>query len=133
MSGEQLLIFAVFLLVGIFNFIVRLLRERQRRRRAPADAEAETSELPELSLPPGTRVRVPSPPAELPPQPVAAPRPAPPPAPAVPVTERRLLRMRLGSRTDLRRAIVLMTVLGPCRAHDLDQRRGAREEPIGRA
>ena len=55
------------------------------------------------------------------------------PAPAAPVAPPRrrpyTRRNLLGSRSDLRKAIVLMTVLGPCRGAESAQRGQAIEEP----
>jgi len=113
---EQIGVFVVFLLVVLFNLIVQLL---QRRRRARG-GEAETAEAPPR-LPP----RLP----QVPPRVVVAPPrlEEPPPAPIrvvpavrpAPVRRRRRFDLRPG---DLRRAVVLMTVLGPCRAQEEDER-----------
>lgn len=106
---EQLILLAIFLLVGLLNVVIRWLRQR-------ADAsspETGSSPPPTLGLPPAARTVVP-PPA----QPTApAVRAARPPVSRPPQPRRRpAAGGRLHGRADLRRAIVAMTVLGPCRA-----------------
>ena len=141
---EQLLFFLVFALIGIAQFLYRLFRaraqrsqeERQRQRRAPTPvaeprpsrdevrhdewdeerewekgqrrqaAERQRREAARRALPPGV-VRIEQGPASLP-----GPRAA---APAPPVRRPAVPPRRLASHTELRRAIVLMEILGPCR------------------
>jgi len=110
MSGEQLLFLALFVLIPLLNALARLLR---KRRPAPPVLDEPVAALP--------------PPRVLHP----VPEPAPPPArvtraePAVVqvVERRRRVPYRLRS-ADVRRGMVLMTILGPCRALEP----GARSE-----
>ena len=62
--------------------------------------------------------------APAPAAPVVAPRPAPPPARAEPALRRRIhpVRALLQDKKDLRRAVVLTMVLGPCRAQEPPER-----------
>jgi hypothetical protein len=55
---------------------------------------------------------------------VLAPRPAPLPVPAAPPAPRRAhpARALLKDKSDLRRAVILMMVLGPCRAQEPPER-----------
>jgi hypothetical protein len=99
---EQIWILLLFLLVVLFNLITGFLNRRRER-----DATDEEKKGPQVA-PPSRRA---------PPRVVATPPRidvSPPPAPAVhPKPRRTTLR-----RGDLRRAIVLMTLLGPPRAFD---------------
>jgi hypothetical protein len=110
---EQLVLLAIFLLVGLVNAI---LRWRQQGRSAPAP-ETEPAHLPPRprTLPPRVRVQLPPPPLET----AAVPRPllpVPPPHPDPRPRRRPRVHPWLGSRAAVRRAIVVMAVLGPCRA-----------------
>jgi len=127
---EQLLFFAAFLLLSLVNVVVRFLRNRARRAREAAEREAAErgeARAPRMELPePPPRAQPPRLPVEVrrseaapgraaevaaAPAPRPAPlisRPAPPP--------RRPAATPLGRPADLRRTIVLMAVLGPCRA-----------------
>jgi hypothetical protein len=102
MSGEQLLFIVLFVLIPLFNVLAKLLR---KRRPAPPVPEERVTALP--------------PPRVL--HPVPAPSPLPArvtragPAEVQAVERRRRVPYRLRS-TDVRRGIVLMTILGPCRA-----------------
>lgn len=107
---EQWLFFAIFIAVGLFNLLGRWLKRRmeeQARQNAPAEPRVERFPEIEIREMPAPR-RMPAPP---PPEPVAPAVPARRPA----VREVARVPTRLGGRTDLRRAIVLMSVLGPCR------------------
>jgi hypothetical protein len=109
---EQIFLLGLFLLVGLINVIVRWLRQRREAPRPDPDPEptraAKAREWPGVA-----RVRAPVPP----PDPVVpAPRRMPTAAPGLHVWRRRRVHPRLGSHADLRRAIVVMTLLGPCRA-----------------
>lgn len=117
-SGSELLVYGL-IIAGflLFNFLAQKLAKKAREQqeaaeRAAADALPEAPEE-ELDDPwgrrPVTAVQVPE---QRP-----APRPAPP--PARPAETRRLFR----NRQDLRHAIVLMTVLGPCRALEPPEQR----------
>jgi hypothetical protein len=110
MAPEQLILLALFLIVGLVNFVIRWLRERQQTR--PPESP-ERVEVPELIV-----RRTPLPPPEVP---TVAPPPPPPPPPRRPVPRSRAaMHVRLDSRADVRQAIVLMTVLGPPRALEQD-------------
>jgi hypothetical protein len=107
MSIEQILLFFLFILLPLLN----LLFQRIKRR---AESEAPAKE-------PVTRV--PRPPRAAPPRPPASRaagdsgRRLEPPALALPARGRRFdKRSLLGTPRDLRRGIILMTLLGPCRA-----------------
>ena len=122
---EQLLFFLVFVLIGLAQLIYRWLSERARqeharqRPRSPAPRperpirrdeeepwdeeraweERQRREAARRALPTLVRVDTPGPPPT--PTPRAQPLPRP--------------RRRLAPHADLRRAIVLMEILGPCR------------------
>lgn len=104
---EQLLLLALFLLVAFAGSLARWLKARME---APPPAETRPAD--------GVTVRGPQRPLGEPAMsvrtpPVAYAQPSPP----SPVeTRRRAPRPRLGGPSDLRRGIVLMAVLGPCRA-----------------
>lgn len=110
MTPEQLLFFALIVVVALANLIARWLKARMERRRAVETKEPEQVREVPRRLPP--RVVVSAPEARRPP----APGPIAAPTPPLPRPVRRPPRFRLDRPTDLRRAIVLMTVLGPCRA-----------------
>jgi hypothetical protein len=113
-APEQILFLALFLLVVLVNLVARWLRGRgERRPRVEAERPREIREGPRR-VPP--RPAVPTPEISRAPAPVAAPAPAPP----APV--RRPPRFRLGGVADVRRGIMLMTVLGPCRALEPEDR-----------
>jgi len=110
---EQLLLLALFLLVVLSGLLARWLKARM-----------EASPPAETRPPDGVTVRRPQRPLGEPAMPVRVPPVAyAQPSPPLPVeTQRRSPQPRLGGPSDLRRAIVLMAVLGPCRALE-------REEP----
>jgi hypothetical protein len=111
---EQLILVAIFLLVGLVNVIVRWLRQRTP---APPPEAPEALPPPEtrprpprtLDLPPGARV-VPAPAVGAPAVPAAPPGPRRRRAPAA--------RDAVGRRSELRRAIVALTILAPCRGRE---------------
>jgi hypothetical protein len=127
---EQLLLLAAFLLVGLVNYLVRWLQRRSEEAEAPPEdaprvpaprevppvVVRERPDVVVTPLPPRARVRLPEPVVAIPPPP--RPEPARPAA----VAARRRLHPLLGRPTDLRHAIVLATVLGPCRAQEPDGR-----------
>ena len=114
--GEQIGILILFLVVVLFNLIGTLLQRRKRKERA---GEVEERPPAPAGLPPRVVVTRPRP----------EPAPPPPPAPrrslatAGPVRRRR--RLDLKRPGSLRRAVVLMTVLGPCRALEHEEDGGA--------
>ena len=118
---EQLLLIAIFLLVGLVNMLVRWLRRRaetpgpEARPQPGPEPVLERAPSRRRELPPAARVIVPAPPPEAP---VPATRRMRSPAAAPPPRPRPRAHRRLGSRADVRRAIVTMTVLGPCRARE---------------
>ena len=109
MPVEQLLVLALFVLAAL----AQLLYARFRRGRGDEAAGTNRS---------GARDRIPGPSAEPAPIPGRPPGPrtdrarGPRPTPAAPAGTRPIMRSRLGTLQDVRRGIVLMTVLGPCRA-----------------
>ena len=111
MTPENVLV----VLLTVFTVLILVVSGWIRTRlegKAPATIEPEAPEAP----PP--RVRIPSPPlASAPIEPREGPMGAPLPAAAPPPAAiRRRGRAPLGSLRDVRRGIVLMTILGPCRA-----------------
>jgi hypothetical protein len=118
-SGSELLFLA--LIIGgfmLFNYVAQQLAKKAREQQQAAEAEpaAEVSAPPPGDEPlediwgraPVTPPTAPAPVAGVPEPRTAPPRPLP---------SRRRSRARLfRTRKDLRHAIVLMTVLGPCRA-----------------
>jgi hypothetical protein len=107
---EQILLLLVLVAVPLLNLLVRWLRHLARaQHQAPAErrpAETDASHArPSAALPPGPRVADRG-------QPQEAPRRAAP-APPPPVIRRAGL---LHGRAAVRRAVVAMTILGPCRA-----------------
>ena len=116
---DQLLLFALILIAGIFDLLIRWAR---RKRGTPSEAEDE-GELVVVESDSGEYLEVR--PIEPPPsRPVLRPSPKPSkPAPVkserpVPKRAQRAPRERhhqwLRNRSDARRGIVLMEVLGPC-------------------
>lgn len=110
---EQLLLFVLLLFVLLFrSFFADLLRKRQRA--APPAIEPEVPAV----LPPRVRT-LPPPPVARPPVPREGPRGMPLPTVGPPVATRRRARPHVGNLREVRRGIVLMTILGPCRALEL--------------
>ena len=108
---EQLLLLLVFVLVPLINLLVRWLRRRAGEQQRPVPAEPRAAEpvareeRPPVPVPPRVRVIEPALPRE-------GPREAPPAPPLRPVIRR---AGPLGGRLAVRRAVVAMTILGPCR------------------
>jgi hypothetical protein len=108
MTREQLFILVVLVFVLLINLAVRVLR-RWGKGDAPRGIEPETPQIP----PRGQRL---PPPVVQPRRVREVPQGAPLPA-AVPLSAaRRRARLPVGSPRAVRRGIVLMTILGPCRA-----------------
>jgi hypothetical protein len=109
---EQILLLLLFVLVPLLNLLVRWLQGRARAQQRPVPAETRAvepgghAERPPTRMPPRVRVVEPTLSREEP----RAMRPAPRPRPVV-------VRRAgpLGGRAAVRRAIVAMTILGPCR------------------
>jgi hypothetical protein len=118
----ELLYVLAFLAIILFNFIAqRAARRRQQQEQAeepapPEPAPAEDAPLEDI----WGRTAAPAPASA----PVVAPRPAPAAVRAEPPRPRRLhpARALLKDKRDLRRAVVLMMVLGPCRAQEPPER-----------
>ena len=118
----EILYVIVFLGIVLFNFLSQLAARRRRQ-----EEQAQAGEPPEAAAEPPFPAepeplediwgRVPARARVAAAPPVAAPRPAPLLAPA---PKRRVhpARALLRDRSDLRRAVVLMMVLGPCRSQD---------------
>jgi hypothetical protein len=104
---EQLLFLVLFLLVLLVSSVLVEVLKRQQRIAQP-EGEPEAPVL--FSKAP---LR-PSPPLASPPTPRAGPCSTPVSETPPPSVTRR--RARVGSLRDVRRGIVLMTILGPCRA-----------------
>jgi hypothetical protein len=125
-SDSELLIFAIAVAVFLlFNFVMqriaRAARERQQREEPLQQQQEEEDPLENIwGRSPQVQTEPPRRPAAVLVAPmqsvdaVAAPRRAPPPVPGRRIPPAALFR----SRQDLRHAIVVMTVLGPCRAQD---------------
>jgi hypothetical protein len=119
----EILYVIVFLGIVLFNVMQQAARRRQR--------QAQAGEAPEDAAKPGPAVE-PEPLEDIwgrppvaaapPPPPLLAPRPSP---PELPVAPRRLhpVRALLKDKRDLRRAVILMMVLGPCRSQEPPERR----------
>jgi hypothetical protein len=107
MTGEQLLILVVLGLVLLSNVVARLLR-RWISGEAARPRESDVSE--------GTQAARRPPPVTRPRRPPVAPETSPVPRAAPRVAPRPRRRAPLGGRRAVRRGIVLMTILGPCRA-----------------
>ncbi len=109
---EQIGVFLLFLLFVVFNLIAGAVNRRRQRAAAEKEKQPPPPRAPvPLTLPPRVVVRPPSIEEAPPPPPVVVRRPAT--RGRAPVLGKRRLELR---RDELRRAIVLMTVLGPPRA-----------------
>jgi hypothetical protein len=119
---EQLFLLLLFVLVPLFNLLVRWLQRRAREQRRPVPAEPPMAqpvareEWPSTRMPPRTRVIAPALPQETPRREIRRGALAAPP----PVRRR---PAPLGGRAAVRRAIIAMSILGPCR--------GLEEPPPG--
>jgi hypothetical protein len=107
MTRQQLLLLAGMALVLLINFIRRLLQRRVQGE-APRRRESDVSERPRPAR------RLPS--VEARRRLSALPDSAPEPPERQRLVVRRRARVPLGSRRELRHGIILMTILGPCRA-----------------
>ena len=107
----------------LFNFLTQQAAARRRQREAQARAGEAPEAAPDLPADPRDEPlediwgRIPTPAQAAAPLPVAAAVPVHVPAPHAP---KRLhpVRALLKDKRDLRRAVVLMMVLGPCRAQE---------------
>ena len=122
-SGSELLVYGL-IIAGflLFNYLARRLAQKAREQQEaaeraaaqapPAEAEGELEDV--WGRAPAARPAALRVPEQRAPAPVAAP-----PLEQPAATRHRLFR----TRQDLRRAIVLMTVLGPCRALEPHEQR----------
>lgn len=115
----ELVYILIFLGIIIFNYVMQQAARRRQQEEAEQAAQAEpppAEDEPLEDIWGRSRAPVPEP------APVFVPRPAQPaPRAAPPVTTQRRrhpIRELLKSKRDLRRAAVLVTVLGPCRAQE---------------
>ena len=121
----ELLYVLGFIAIVVYNFFAqRAARRRQQQEQAQAEAvpaEPAPESSPQTELPEDVWGRTATAPT---PAPVPVPRLAPPPVRAAPPAPRRLhpARALLKDKRDLRRAVVLMMVLGPCRAQEPPER-----------
>jgi len=113
MNLETLLVVLAVVLAAVFNVILPWVKKQQEDGQAGnADADAELQQVPppELALEPSVLPGLmPAPEARR----HASTRPA---APMVLAAARPTRRTPMGSRSDMRKGIVLAAVLGPCRA-----------------
>lgn len=117
----ELLFVLAFLGVLLFNYLMQRAARRRQQEEAAAQPEPPPQPLPEPEEAFEDywgRKPVPAPAAPVVPRPVPQAVQAEPPAPRRVHPLRALLRDRRG----LRHAIVLMTVLGPCRAQEPPER-----------
>jgi hypothetical protein len=111
LGPEQILFLLLFVLVPLLTLLVRGLQRRVREQQRPVPAESRAAEpvarekRPPAPMPPRVRVIEPA-------LPRAGLRTAPPAHPPQPVIRR---AGPLGGRAAVRKAVVAMTILGPCR------------------
>jgi hypothetical protein len=118
---DLLIYVLIFLGILLLNYVMqRAARRRQQEEQAQVEAPAEpppAADEPLEDIWGRTSARAPAP------APVLAPHPAPPVLAQAPAP--RLMhpaRVLLMDKRDLRRAVVLMMVLGPCRAQEPPER-----------
>jgi len=117
---EQIGVFLLFIAFVVFNLIAGAVNRRRQRAAAEKERQLPPRAPVPLPLPPRVVMRPSSVEESAPPPPVVARRPAT--RGRVPVQGRRRLELRGG---ELRRAIVLMTVLGPPRALEHETKDGS--------
>jgi len=115
----EILYVLAFLGFVLFNFLSQLAaRRRRQEEQAQAGEPLESAAEPPFPAEPEPLEDV----WGRPPAPAAPPAPLPTPRPALPelrvAPRRHPVRALLSDRRDLRRAVVLMMVLGPCRSQD---------------
>lgn len=120
-SGSELLVYGL-IIAGflLFNYLAQQLAKKAREQREAAEREA--AQAPPVALQEALEDiwgRHPAAPVAATQVPEQRPVPRGVPPPARPAATRRLFR----NRQDLRHAIVLMTVLGPCRALEPPEQR----------
>ncbi len=118
MSVESLILLALFVLLPLIERLV--LAARRRRERDLAERPEAELELPPFMVPeepPPVVMPPPLPPAAAKPKPgPASPRVRAPQRPSVVAARARAASAGSPYRRDLRRAVVMAAVLGPCRA-----------------
>ena len=123
----ELLYVLGFIAIVLFNFIAqRAARRRQQEEQAQAQPGEQPAPPPvEEELLEDVWGRTPTPARASAVAPVPAARSAPPPVraaePPAPVRQHPV-RALLGNKRDLRRAVILMMVLGPCRSQEPPER-----------
>lgn len=127
----ELIYVLVFLGLIVFNFVIQqMARRRQQEAAGQEGQEAQPYEPPAAEDEPLEDLwgRAPAPAPEPVTAPAAVPRPMRSAGVAQAPAQRRPhpVRELLQSRRDLRRAAVLMTVLGPCRAQEPPEQRTSR-------
>lgn len=130
---ELLVYGAIFLLILAFNYLSRRMQSRKPAPEGEHEPAAQEQPLPEYRAAPEFWGRVP--PAETllaVPVPPARHVERVPPAAVQRAPRRYTRRSLLGSKQDLRRAIVLMTVLGPCRGAESSEDSMRRQSPASR-
>jgi hypothetical protein len=103
---ETILLLALFVLIPLANYVL----ERMRRRYGEPP---ESRRVPDM----GMRRQAPPPPLQAPARRERV-QEAPPPIAAAPARARHFKNTLFENKRDIRRAIIAMTVLGPCRAND---------------
>lgn len=121
----ELIYVLVFLGLVVFNFVVQQMARRRQQEAAGQEAQPEEPPVPEDEPLEDLWGRSPAPAPEPVRAPVVVPRPVRSPGAAQAPTQRprHPVRVLLQSKRDLRRAAVLMTVLGPCRAQEPPEQR----------
>jgi hypothetical protein len=113
----ELLYVVGFVVFVLFNYLLQ--KAARRRQEAQAEAEAAQSPRPPADEPPLEEIwgrSAAAPPVQVP---ASVPRLAPAPrAEPVPVRRMHPVRALLRDKRDLRRAVILMMVLGPCRSQE---------------
>jgi len=107
----QIVLLFLFVIVPFINYILAR-KERERKRRM--ESRMPTTQQPEPTL----IRRSAAPKASLAPEPAYARPAAPTPAPSARPRGRWTKQTLFRSKRDLRRTIIAMTILGPCRADD---------------
>jgi hypothetical protein len=116
---EQVLLVIIFILAPLINFIMRRARRRLADQLPRQEPPAPTQRQPRVVL-------TAAPPAAPSPAGTHAPQQTRVPAISVSRAQRRFSkRSLLGSPRDVRRGIIIMTILGPCRANEPPDEKGA--------
>ena len=109
-SFEQVILLMIFILAPLINFVMRRVRRRLEPHVPPEESVTQMRRQPQATPPPSLVRRE------------ARERPPPraqPPTVSAPLRRGRFIKKSLlGDIRGVRRGIILMTVLGPCRAFD---------------